>query len=222
MPNLHASGSITPILDSGILPPPRPKKRAMGAVIGFGIGILFAVVLDKFGSKASPPKFSLLFYFASVALAVTIHELDHLIAGWFVGFHFSHISVGPISVRVEYGRLKVQVRRDLGALGYAGMHIETVTRLRRRLLLYGAEGPGANLISGVLAALFISFASPSLRKMWMLSFAAGFCLLSLLIGLLSLVPYGKTLRSDGARRWITGAALASQQRKGIQPRNWKR
>jgi hypothetical protein len=114
------------------------------------------------------------------------------------------------------------------------MHIETVTRLRSRLLLYGAAGPGANLISGVLAALFISFAPPSLRTMWMASFAAGFCLLSLLIGLLSLVPYGKTLRSDGARiwmllnsydgtrRWITGAALASQQRKGIQPRNWKR
>jgi hypothetical protein len=114
------------------------------------------------------------------------------------------------------------------------MHIETVTRLRRRLLLFGAAGPGANVISGTLAAIFINFAPPSFRMTWVASFMAGFSLLSLLMGLLSLVPYGKTLRSDGARiwmllnsydgtrRWITGAALASQQRKGIQPRNWKR
>jgi len=114
------------------------------------------------------------------------------------------------------------------------MHIETVNRLRRRLLLYAASGPSANLISGTLAALFVSLAAPSFRTTWVASFTAGFSVLSLLMGLLSLVPYGKTLRSDGARiwmllhsyegtrRWITAAALASQQRKGVQAKNWKR
>jgi len=151
-----------------------------------------------------------------------------------VGFHFSHISVGPLSVRVEYGRLKVQIRRDIGALGYAGMHIETVTGLRRHFLLYAAAGPAANLISGTLAALFVNFPPLPLRMTWVASFAAGFSVLSLILGLLSLVPYGKTLRSDGARiwmlltsyegtrRWITAAALASQQRKGVRPKDWKR
>jgi hypothetical protein len=234
MPDLHESVSITPILDSGILPPPRPKKRVFGVVIGFGIGILFAVVADKFSRTASRQDLTLLSYFVGIALAVTIHEIGHLAAGWWVGFHFSHISVGPFSVRLEYGRLKVQVRRALGALGYAGMHIETVKGLRRRLLLYAAAGPAANLISGTLAALFVHFASPSLRTIWVTPFAVGFSALSFLIGLISLIPYGRTLRSDGGRiwmllnscdgtrRWIAAAALGSQQRKGIRPRNWKR
>jgi len=236
MPQAPAGATTfsTPILDSGVLPPLRPRKRALGVIIGFCIGILFAIVVDNVGSKGSHPGVALLSYFASLGIAVTIHELGHLAAGWFVGFHFSHISLGPFSLRVEYGRLKVQIRRDFGALGYAGMHIETVNRLRRRLLLYAASGPSANLISGTLAALFVSLAAPSFRTTWVASFAAGFSVLSLLMGLLSLVPYGKTLRSDGARiwmllhsyegtrRWITAAALASQQRKGVQAKNWKR
>lgn len=236
MPQAPAGATTfsTPILDSGVLPPLRPRKRALGVIIGFCIGILFAIVVDNVGSKGSHPGVALLSYFASLGIAVTIHELGHLAAGWFVGFHFSHVSLGPFSLRVEYGRLKVQIRRDFGALGYTGMHIETVNRLRRRLLLYAASGPSANLISGTLAALFVSLAAPSFRTTWVASFTAGFSVLSLLMGLLSLVPYGKTLRSDGARiwmllhsyegtrRWITAAALASQQRKGVQAKNWKR
>jgi hypothetical protein len=234
MPDLHAPISITPILDSGVLPPPRPRKRVLGLIVGFGVGLLFAFIIDNFSNARSLPGLALISYFASVVLAVTIHELGHLTAGWMLGFHFSRLSVGPFSIRVEYGRLRFQIRRGLGALGYADMHIETVKRLRRRLLLYAAAGPAANLISGTLAVLFVNFARPSLRATWSTSFAAGFSFMSLLIGLVSLVPYGKTLRSDGARiwmllnshdrtrRWITAAALASQQRKGVRPRNWKR
>ncbi len=233
MPNLRESVSVTPILDSGVLPPPRPKKRAFGLIVGFCIGILFAVIIDKFSSLKTQPYLPLLFYFASLGLAVTIHELGHLTAGWFVGFRFSSISIGPLSVRIEHGRLNVQIRRDLGALGFAGVHIESVKGLHRRLLLFIAAGPAANLISGALAAVSVSITAPPLRATWA-SFAAGFSLLSLLLGLISLVPYGKTLRSDGARiwmlqnsydgtrRWITAAALASQQRKGVRPSCWKR
>src|ERR1700747_2108156 len=148
MSDLKESISITPILDSGVLPPPRPKKRILGVILGFGIAILFAAAVDNFSSAKPQPHLAVLFYFGSLFLAVTIHELGHLTAGWLVGFHFSQISVGPLSLRVEYGRLKIQVRRDFGALGYAGMHIETVTRLRQRLLLYAAAGPATNLISG--------------------------------------------------------------------------
>src|SRR5258707_5552884 len=110
MPDLLESVSVTQILDLGVLPPPRPKKRVLGVIIGLGLGILFGATIDNFGSAGSQPHLSLLFYFASLGLAVAIHELGHLTAGWLVGFHFSHISVGPLSVRVEYGRLKVQIR----------------------------------------------------------------------------------------------------------------
>ena len=186
MADKHESSSTTPILDSGVLPAPRPKKRILGVIIGFGVGILFAVIVDRLSGPKSQPALTLLSYFIGVGLAVTLHELGHVGAGWLVGFHFSHISIGPFSVRVEYGRLKVQIRKGFGALGFAGMHIETVKGLRRRLLLYCAAGPAANLITGTLAALFVYFAPSFSRMTSVTSLAVGFSVLSLLIGLMSL------------------------------------
>lgn len=81
--------------------------------------------------------------------------------------------------------------------------------------------------------MFVNFSPPPLRTTWVQPVAAGFSLLSFVTTGLSLVPYGSTLRSDGARiwmlctsvrgtrRWIAAAALASQQRRGIRPRAWK-
>ena len=44
--------STTPILDSGVLPPVRHQKRAVGVIIGVGIGFLFGAVIDNVGSLA--------------------------------------------------------------------------------------------------------------------------------------------------------------------------
>ena len=190
-------------------------------------------VIENAASSKSQSGLAPLLYFPIVALVVTLHELGHLTAGWLVGFHFSSLSLGPFSLKIEYGRLKLRFRNDLGAAGYAGMQIETVRRVRRNLLIFVAAGPAANLISGALATLFVEFASPTLRNAWTVPFAAGFSVLSFVIAGLSLIPYGATLRSDGARiwmllgsrekarRWIASGALASQQRKSVRPRSWK-
>jgi hypothetical protein len=220
----------TPILDSGVLPPVRRGKRAVGIIIGVCIGIVFAAVINNVGRLGPQPGLALLFYFTILGLVVTIHELGHLAAGWIVGFHFSHISIGPLTLRIQYGRLNVQLRRGLGALGYAGMHIETVKKARRNLLTFVAAGPGANLLSGALATAFVYLASPTLRDSWVLPFAAGFSALSFIMAGLSLIPYGRSdggrlwmlvSSREGTRRWIASCALGSQQRKGIRPRNWK-
>jgi hypothetical protein len=194
MNDLHESSSATPMLDSGVLPPPRPKKRVLGVIIGFIIGIAFAVVVGLMGDSHVRGNIALLSYFAILAMVVTVHELGHLAAGWSVGFHFSHISVGPFALTIQYGRLKAQFRRGLGALGYAGMHIDKVSSLRRRLLFYAAAGPAANLVSGMIAVLFIHFAPPPSRTTWVAPMAAGFSVLSFVIGGLSLVA----LRIDAA------------------------
>src|SRR5580704_15331162 len=232
MRSMDEIAAITPILDSGVLPPPRPKKRMLGLIIGFGVGILFAAAIENAATK-SQSGLALLFYFPIIALVVTLHESGHLAAGWLVGFHFSSISLGPFSLKIEYGRFEVRFRNDLGALGYAGMYIETVRRVRRNLLIFVAAGPATNLVSGAIAALFVQLASPRLRATWGVPFAAGFSVMSFAIAVLSLIPYGATLRSDGAhiwmllksregaRRWIASCALLSQQRKGIRSRNWK-
>jgi hypothetical protein len=230
MHDLQAAATDTPILDSGVLSPVRRTKRAVGVIVGFGIGIVFGVVINTVGSIGPRPGLALLLYFTILGLVVTLHELGHLAAGWVVGFHFSHISIGPFTLNIQYGRFNVQLRRDLGALGYAGMHIETVKKARRSLLTFVAAGPVANLLSGALAVLFVYFAAPTFRDSWVLPFAAGFSALSFIMAVLSLIPYG---RSDGARlwtlvnsrqgtrRWIASCALGSQQRKGVRPKNWK-
>jgi hypothetical protein len=226
--------STTPILDSGTLLPPRPKKRILGAIIGLCIGLLFAAVIHHVSRTRGQNNLALFFYFANLVLVVTVHELAHLLAGWVVGFHFDRISIGPLSLRIEYGRLKIQFSPALpGALGYAGMNIQTVRKICRRLLVYIAAGPVMNLVSGILAAFFVRYPPLSLRTSWVVPFAAGFSLFSLLLGLVSLVPYGSTLRSDGARiwmlltsaakarRWIAAAALANQQKEGVRVKHWK-
>ncbi|MGP0019440.1 MAG: M50 family metallopeptidase [Candidatus Sulfotelmatobacter sp.] len=230
MQDLPETAPDTPILDSGVLPPVRRTKRAVGVIIGFVVGIVFAAVINNVGSLGPHPGLALLFYFTILGLVVTVHELGHLAAGWIVGFHFSRVSIGPVTLKIQYGKLNVQLRRDLGALGYAGMHIETVKKARRSLLTFVAAGPGANLLSGTLAVLFVYFATPTLSDGWVLPFAAGFSALSFITAVLSVIPYGQSdgarlwmlLNSrEGTRRWIASCALGSQQRKGIRPKNWK-
>ncbi|HET6179724.1 MAG TPA: hypothetical protein VFE61_22570 [Candidatus Sulfotelmatobacter sp.] len=65
-----------------------------------------------------------------------------------VGFRFSSIAIGPIGLRLEYGRLKIHFQSRLPAGGYAGMHVNRIRRLRRRLLIFTAGGPAANLLIG--------------------------------------------------------------------------
>lgn len=97
----------------------------------------------------------MLLYLPVLMLTVVLHELGHLVAGVAVGFHFSIISIGPFSIGLQYGRVKFQLRAQSGALGYAGMHIEAVSRLRRSLFIFVIAGPLTNLVSGTLAGAFI-------------------------------------------------------------------
>ena len=51
---------------------------------------------------------------------------------------------------------KARVRREMLALGLAGMHIRGVPRLHRRLLIYVAGGPAANLLSIPISVLLVN------------------------------------------------------------------
>jgi hypothetical protein len=175
----------------------------------------------------------MLLYFPILMLTVVLHELGHVAAGVVVGFHFSSISIGPFSIGLQYGKVKFQTRPQSGALGYAGMHIETVSRLRRNLFIFVMAGPLTNLVSGALAAVFILISPQTLRSSWLIALSTAFSMLSFLVFVLSAIPFRSTFHSDGdrirmlikspreTRRWISAMTLASQQRKGIRPRRWK-
>jgi len=229
-----ARPSGTPILDSGVLPPRSRKKSVVSFVPGLVGGFLFGLAMVAIGEKADGdlyPGEGLLIFVVALGLSVTVHEFGHLLAGWALGFQFSFLSIGPFSLRLEYGLLKVRVRREMPVLGYAGMHVNGVKRLRRRMLVYIAAGPAANLISVPVAVILTNHAFPSLMYSWTSSLAAEFVMISILLFALGLVPLGSSsdgsriamlLRSrERARRWISTIAVGGQQRKGTRPKHWR-
>ena len=230
--------TATPILDSAVLPKPG-KKKLVSTLWGVLLGLVFAAVLirnDRHHSRNSASDFMVLFYFASILAVVVVHEIGHLLAGWSVGFRFSRIAIGPFCLKVEHGRLRLEGRGRLtGAAGYAGMHVNGLRRLRRRLFIFTLGGPTANLLSFAVVTAILDYSAPVALNHWMSLPAKLFAQLSLLIGLVNLVPFSVgALFTDGARiamlfrsrartrRWISIAAIGDQNQKGIRPRQLKR
>jgi len=229
----------TPILDSGMRPKRAKRKRLGNTLLGFASGLLFAAVLiwtDNSARDAKNPAagFSLFFFFLAIILSVAVHEGGHLLAGWSVGFRFSFISVGPLSLRLEYGRLKLHLRRGMPAAGYAGMHVNRVSRLRLRLLVFTVAGPLANLLSVALTIIFLDYIFPTNASGWLYLPAHLFLQISLILGLVNLVPFRLgMLFNDGSRiamllwsrtrsrRWMCITAVGNQSQQGVRPRHWR-
>ncbi len=228
------TASATPILDSTVLPP--AGQRVHGTLITTFVCAVGALVLSQAGNDGSDPRLgagSVLLSWAFVfTFAILVHELGHLVAGWAVGFRFNSFSVGLFLLHSEYGALKMRLVRGLPFLGMAAMHIKGVRRMRRRLLIMTIAGPGANLLSVPVTVLLANNVFPSVGRSWMSIPAAQFAFLSLLIGMMSLIPIGGM--SDGARismlltsfyparRWMSCAALDCEQQRGVRPKAWKR
>jgi hypothetical protein len=135
----YSAVAQTPILDSGTLPLRTLEKITVSTVVGFiGGSLIVLLPIGLIHDRSS--NFGILPYVAALSVAILIHELGHLTAGWCVGFRFHSIAVGPFALYLKHGRLKLSLVRVSTALGYASMHVGTVVRLRRRLLLFMAPG----------------------------------------------------------------------------------
>jgi Zn-dependent protease len=202
----------------------------MAWATGLVIGVFLMEVLGLLGGLRSehwPATFLLL-----VLLAVTVHELGHLLAGRAVGFHFSSIQFGPLLFENEYGAIRAQISFDMIGLGYTGMYADRVRKLRRRLLIYIAGGPVANLLT-VIVVVVVGDLHPSSSDSWLATAVGQFgaSAISLLLALFSMVPYPPT---DGAetemllysplpaRRFMSTVGLGAQFNQGIRARDWKR
>ncbi len=165
----------------------------------------------------------------SFLLAVAVHEIGHLLTGWVVGFRFNSIQIGPLFVEDDYGMLRARFSFDMMALGYSAMYANNARKLRRRLLIYIAGGPGANLLCVIAVALIGRLLPPSNSN---LATPAGqFGAISLLLAMISLLPIAAT---DGGlielllcspfagRRFISTVALGAQFTQGVRARNWRK
>ena len=222
----------TPILHSGIIPPKKPP-RLRGILFGFLIGIVFGAVPMSAIARGNDNLWGYLvfaLYIPAIVTALIVHECGHLLAGWMVGFRFSSIAIGPVAFSLEYGKLKLQIRKGFPAGGYAGMHIDGIRRLRRRLAVFVMAGPAANLISALLSAPL----AKSYRAGTWSTFAYVFAMISVMIGLVNLIPVRLgVMYPDGSRlwmlissltksrRWFSLNALSAQSRRGTRPRAFR-
>ena len=222
------ANSSTPIFDSGVLPPRTSQITLQSLLLGFLIGtvpFLSAVILIMAGRQGNDSlDVSLLSACLVLVVATFVHEAGHLLAGWAVGFRFSRIQLGPLSLSIAQGRLRVRLR-EMTALGYAGMHVNRLRRLRRRMLIFLAAGPATNLLSLLVMVLLLYF-FPQLINAWVAIPAAQFAVVSCLLGMLSLWPFPSTGSSDGARimmllrsrdrarRWLNILALIHAHDQG--------
>src|SRR5579863_9732243 len=162
--------TATPILDSAVAPKPARKRKLVNTLWGVLLGLLFAGVLirnDQNNLRNPAANYMILFYFAAIISVIVVHEFGHLLAGWMVGFRFSRVSIGPFCLKIEHGRLKVEARGKLtGAAGYAGMHVNGVRRLRRRLLIFTMGGPTANLLSFAVMTALLDYSAPGSLSNW--------------------------------------------------------
>ncbi|MFI5069606.1 MAG: M50 family metallopeptidase [Terriglobales bacterium] len=197
--------------------------------------LIIAKAVDEQASRNSNSGLGILVFLAALSVAVLIHELGHLAAGWALGFRFNLISVGPLALHLEHGKLKISLLREMTALGYAGMHIDRLVRLRRRVLFYAAAGPVANLATVPAAVMFANHTSFAPAHPWSISFAAQLAMISILLSLVNLIPrpLGSGSFTDGSRiamllrdlqptrRLLSLCAVGAQYQNGIRPQNWK-
>jgi len=226
----------TPILDSGVLPPRIQRKRSRSqtkAILVLVAAVVVMLPVIAWVDKSRDPKTGFFLLVSALAAVVIIHEVGHLLAGWTVGFRFGLLHIGPLSLNLEHGKLKVRVRREMLAMSGVGMHVRTVRRLRRRLLIHAAGGPAANVLS-VPTAILLSRLLPVAEGTWLGALLDQIAVFSLLSAVVNLVPIRSPFLSDGARiemllrsrdrgrRWLSIAALTNLHDRGIRARDWKR
>ena len=167
--------------------------------------------LDQHRLPAWPPRHLLWVIPLLVGVDITVHELGHLAAGWWAGFRFDRVCIGPLLIhRLRDGwgvTLQAALTWDGG---FAAALPTDPRRVRPNLLLFLAGGPLASFLL-FAGCLMLFLTSPESR--WA-DWAEPIGLLgawSIVTCIVNLMPAGRrTVRTDGA--WI--AELASGSHAG--------
>lgn len=223
---------------------------AFGALVGLAVagvgGGRALAVLDRVEPDGSGALLLLSLPLA-LFLAIGAHEGGHLLGGRFAGFRAYFLLVGPLRLERTGGGWRAGVNGRLSTWGgLAAAAPSHGRRLRHRMALYVAGGPGASLLLGVLcliAALALhssdvgglarSEGSVSLSVALSFLFLAVLGVASLLLGFVTLIP-GRSggMYTDGGRllRLIRGGpelegemaliVINGLSLGGARPREW--
>lgn len=155
---------------------------------------------------------------AATFTAVAIHELSHALVGVAVGFRFNSLRVGRVQFDRPF-RISLYRGRGTGSGGWASLFPVKQDGLIWRAIAMLLAGPASNLACVCMLALL-----PYSKGM----FPALFIYISLLLGVMNLVPFrGRAVVSDGGRilmllrnhargeRWLAMLKLVEEMRTGV-------
>lgn len=188
------------------------------------------------GSLEGPfPGLLLLVFTAVAATAISLHELGHFAAGSICGLRLQRLQIGFLALARNAGKWTLECRFDSRFGGFTNMRVERICRLRRRLALYVAGGPLANLLSALVLASFLRMNPARLLSLRWINAGWLFVGFSVFLMLANVIPYRlHGLFNDGARlwmlrfsrrrtrRWMSLLALQNQASQGVRPSAWKR
>jgi hypothetical protein len=150
-----------------------------GGLVGGGSTLIILFLMKRSGRTLPPIH---VWYFAvavaSWAISIVVHEAGHLLAGRLVGFRFLSLYLGPLRLSRESGSLRATWS---AAYAMRGACVSVPVRwagdasFRRSMIVFVAAGPLVNLALG----------APALAGGIALRI---FAIVSLLAGLLSLIP----------------------------------
>ena len=155
---------------------------------------------------------------AALFVAIAIHELAHALVGVAVGFRFNSLRIGRLQFDRPF-RISLYRGRGTGAGGWASLFPVRQDWLVWRAMAMLLAGPASNLVSILLLSLL-----PYSKGM----FSANFIYISLLLGVMNLLPFrSRAVISDGGRilmllqnrprgeRWLAMLKLIEELRQGV-------
>ena len=186
--------SITPILDL-LEPFPKPHDRVVtGTFATPFLGLISLIVVTENQSFLIVPLGFLVITFLTIA----VHEFGHLLAGWWVGFQFRGVEIGPVTARRIRGKWSLRVRPRLWR-GQAEMYLDRITRVRRRVAVHILGGPVLSYAFGIAAFVIGEVFRVSDTSGWttFLDFVGFF---SVVTGLLLTIPFSTAAGGNDA--WL--------------------
>jgi Zn-dependent protease len=176
-----------------------------------------------------------LIFFSALIIAIALHELGHIAAGWSVGMKLLSIRVSLLHAKIKEGQWRLIPPASWKSLFQGGVEIiPTSPQAYRKshAIWTGAGGPLASLVGGGLAVLALLAIKGSVYEpVWqLLGYIAATCLIFFLA---NLVPAREAYAySDGARIFqiLTGNVMENCRRvvavtqattfTGLRPRDF--
>ena len=173
---------------------------------------------------------------AACLLPTVIHEAVHALAGVAVGFTSKMLIMGPLRMAFQGAKPRLRTARRVDVDAFCHVNVPTIIGVHRKFLFITGMAPLASLVigGGIIAVWRLgAFGGLPISPTTLL---LGFGYLSILVGLMSLVPVRlkSGLYSDGARlwmiatnspkcrRWLSVVALQIQRAKGTPLRRLNR